>query len=1368
MMNNMFKRYAGTMRSAPKRGARRAGVLAIAVLGVLVVAVALVVAGCPDDTPGNGSSGGDTTAPTFTTAPTVDVTTDTGATVKLTADEAGKLFWVVYAGSDASPDNAADLIADASGTTVGVARSGTTETVTTTEKTVTITGLEAGNTYNFYAVLQDSAGNNGEVSAKLEITTAMTTTTGSYTCENGTAKGGTPSGTADIVACASCQSGYKLTGAANADTTACIATQYTCENGTAKSGKPSGTADIVACASCQSGYKLTGAANADTTACVQDGTVPTFTAGPAIKAGSIGATSVTVTLTASELGQLVWVVYTEGTVPATATTLIDDASADPQPSTVVAKSAGALAVDTTTDALEIAVTGLEQNTSYDFYAVLRDAAKNMSDLSEKLVITTTNTVKYTCANGTAKGGAPSGTADVVACASCKSGFKLNGAANADNTNCIATVYTCDNGTAKSGKPSGTADIDACQSCSTGYVLMGGAANADGTTCVQDTTKPTFTQAPAVDGTTANGATVKLTASEAGKLFWVLYADGTAAPTDVSAFITAASGSAGEARSGASETVDAATEKTVTLSGLTAGSTYNFYAVLQDSAGNTGALSPKLVVTTTITARYTCENGMPKTDTLSGSTDVVACQRCDSGFKLKGDAGALNTTCVDTEYTCENGTAKTGSKPAGNSDVVACTSCKSGYKLSGAANADTTACVADSTAPAFSAGPTPDTSTDTTATLKLTASEAGKLFWVLYTDNAPAPADAATLIAAASGSSAGVQRSGDSETVDAATEKTVTIGGLAAGTSYDFYAVLQDAASNTALSTKLDIATTTVYTCTDDGMPKAGSPGGSTNVVLCASCNSGFKLMAPNNGAIGDPNTTCVATKYTCSNGTPADGKPNTNADVAQCKSCKSGYALNSNTLCAYASKDFNTLAAAGNDSPIGIWSDGTTMWVANDGDNKIYAYNMSTKARDATKDFNTLNAAGNNQPQGIWSDGTTMWVVDDGDDKLYAYNLSTKARDATKDFNTLDAANTAPQGIWSDDTTMWVVDDGDDKLYAYNLSTKARDATKDFNTLDAANTAPQGIWSDDTTMWVTNFGATKIYAYTLATKARNAAQDFTLIPFDGPNIDPTDIWSDRTTMWVMDSRTDTIYAYSLATKARDTRDTAQDFNTLTAAGNENPQGIWSDGTTVWVVDAGDDKIYAYNLATKARNSAQDFNTLTAAGNNADPRGIWSDGTTMWVVDNGDSKIYAYTMSTKARDAGKDFNTLDATNQNPRDIWSNGTTMWVGDGEVIASNKLHAYTMATKARDSTKDFNTLRAAGNTKPQGIWSDGTTMWVSDTNDLIIYAYTLATKDRDSAKDFNTLDAANIDPTGTWSDGATMWVADNTDDKIYAYPVP
>ena len=232
--------------------------------------------------------------------------------------------------------------------------------------------------------------------------------------------------------------------------------------------------------------------------------------------------------------------------------------------------------------------------------------------------------------------------------------------------------------------------------------------------------------------------------------------------------------------------------------------------------------------------------------------------------------------------------------------------------------------------------------------------------------------------------------------------------------------------------------------------------------------------------------------------------------------------------------DFDTLSSAGNTEAIGIWSDGTTMWVADYVDDKIYAYSMSTKARDISKDFNTLIAAGNRIPYGLWSDGTTMWVSDVGADKIYAYSMSTKERDIAKDFNTLIAAgNRIPAGLWSDGTTMWVSDGGADKIYAYSMATKARDNAKDFNTLIAAG-----------------------------------------------NSEPHDIWSDGTTMWVADWIDDKIYAYSMSTKERDS---AKDFDTLIAAGNRHPDGLWSNGSTMWVSDYGADKIYAYSMSTKERN-----------------------------------------------------------------------------------------------------------------------------------------------------------------------------------------
>ncbi len=138
----------------------------------------------------------------------------------------------------------------------------------------------------------------------------------------------------------------------------------------------------------------------------------------------------------------------------------------------------------------------------------------------------------------------------------------------------------------------------------------------------------------------------------------------------------------------------------------------------------------------------------------------------------------------------------------------------------------------------------------------------------------------------------------------------------------------------------------------------------------------------------------------------------------------------------------------------------------------------AAQTRDSTKDFTLATA--NGYPTGIWSDGTTMWIGDDSDRKLYAYNLLIKARDADKDFTSLDGSNRALRGIWSNGSTMWVAEGGVAKLYAYRMSDGGRDAARDFDTLRAAgNTVPRGIWSNGSTMWVADSSDDKVYAYGL-------------------------------------------------------------------------------------------------------------------------------------------------------------------------------------------------------------------------------------------------------------------------------------------------
>ena len=517
-----------------------------------------------------------------------------------------------------------------------------------------------------------------------------------------------------------------------------------------------------------------------------------------------------------------------------------------------------------------------------------------------------------------------------------------------------------------------------------------------------------------------------------------------------------------------------------------------------------------------------------------------------------------------------------------------------------------------------------------------------------------------------------------------------------------------------------------------------------------------------------------------------------------------------------AEHDLDGLVAAGNISPTGLWSDNTTVWIADYDHDKLFAYNLEDGSRESTKDFNTLKAAGNDRPRGGWSDGETIWIADWFDKKIYAYRRSDMTRDISKEFTTLVAAgNSSPAAIWSNGTTMWVTDDTDKQIYAYKMSDKTHDATKDFTTLEAAgHDVPVGIWSDDTTMWVVEQQSRKVLAYSMNTKARQPAKDFTTLTAAG-SYAPNDIWSNGSIMWVSDSRDNKVYAYNIPpsgdaalsditvspkniigfdqdrtsyelgvasdvtrvtfTTTTNHPDASFEFASTdadtTTEGHQVDLAAGQNAVTITVTaqDGVATQTYTININRGTDEAfgwkaSADIDTLIAAGNTGS-FGTWSDGVTIWVSNiKGDSRssLLAYNLSDGTRDPAQDFELHD-NNISPYGIWSDKTTLWVSD---IAGNRIYAYRMSDKSRDSEQDFFNLSAAGHDNPQGIWSNGSTMWAVDGIDANIYAYNMSDKTRDSSKDFDGLTTAgNTYPAGIWSDGTTMWVADNIEAKIFAY---
>ena len=233
-------------------------------------------------------------------------------------------------------------------------------------------------------------------------------------------------------------------------------------------------------------------------------------------------------------------------------------------------------------------------------------------------------------------------------------------------------------------------------------------------------------------------------------------------------------------------------------------------------------------------------------------------------------------------------------------------------------------------------------------------------------------------------------------------------------------------------------------------------------------------------------------------------------------------------------KDF--ALSADNGSARGIWSDGTTMWVADDSDSKLYAYTLSTGTPDAANTFDLDTA--NNYPGGLYGSSSTMWVSNTVTDKVYAYTITAGSsfgtRDTSNEFN-LDTEDSLtalimPMGIWSDDSTMWLVGNVREEIYAYNVSSTgtfgARETAKECS-LSSEYSRPNGMWADGSTIWVADSEEDRIFAYTLTSSGCGARQPLREIRLANENSDPWGIWSDGETLWVADEDNDKVYAYIL-------------------------------------------------------------------------------------------------------------------------------------------------------------------------------------------------------------------------------------------------
>ena len=152
----------------------------------------------------------------------------------------------------------------------------------------------------------------------------------------------------------------------------------------------------------------------------------------------------------------------------------------------------------------------------------------------------------------------------------------------------------------------------------------------------DTTPPTFDVAPATSNVTATTVDLSASLDEAGKIYYVVVADGATAPTVTQIKAGQDSTGASALKSGNSDVTTTPFTGTYNITGLTANTAYDIYVVGQDDEGtpNVMTTATKVDVTTTVSSGNTMFDFSTETITGSGTKDSFIIRDPITNYALK--------------------------------------------------------------------------------------------------------------------------------------------------------------------------------------------------------------------------------------------------------------------------------------------------------------------------------------------------------------------------------------------------------------------------------------------------------------------------------------------------------------------------------------------------------------------------------------------------------------------------------------------------------------------------------------------------------------------------------------------------------------
>ena len=217
---------------------------------------------------------------------------------------------------------------------------------------------------------------------------------------------------------------------------------------------------------------------------------------------------------------------------------------------------------------------------------------------------------------------------------------------------------------------------------------------------------------------------------------------------------------------------------------------------------------------------------------------------------------------------------------------------------------------------------------------------------------------------------------------------------------------------------------------------------------------------------------------------------------------------------------------------------------------------LSAYTGEINSSFNTPG----NYPTGLCFDGTNIWLADRGTDKLYCLNAETG-----KVIRELESPAYWPMGLAWDGEYLWNADyrgrsDKSEDRDGMIFKIDPKDGTI-LKTLQAPSKSPKGLTWDGKYLWCVDDRSDKVIQF-------STVDGTTIRSFPSPAKDPKGITYDGKYLWISDRETDEIYMVD--------PETGYVIIIMNAPGNY-VHGLAVDGNRLWAVDYEDDKVYRLKI-----------------------------------------------------------------------------------------------------------------------------------------------------------------------------------------------